>query len=256
MGLETGTPMKLAQPQAIRTIFFDAGYTLLYPFPSIPEVCQRVCRDVGLHIHLDQIKMRMDSVENFYFRQARADRNTWANEDAIAQFWIDYYMSILYPFAREQNEASVYHLAHAVYEEFSKHTSWKLYPDVLPTLDILHAHGYSLGIISDWGMALGPILRQHQLTRYFNCLLISAVTRHAKPSPTLYELALQRANAISDFTIHVGDSYIHDVLGARALGITPILLDRHNKHSRTDVDCVLVHSLYDLVDLLEIEHHA
>jgi FMN phosphatase YigB (HAD superfamily) len=72
----------------------------------------------------------------------------------------------------------------------------------------------------------------------------------------LYELALQRANAISDFTLHVGDSYIHDVLGSRAIGITPILLDRHNRHNRKDIDCLLVHSLYDLVDLLEIEHRA
>jgi HAD superfamily hydrolase (TIGR01549 family) len=245
--------MELTQPQAIRTVFFDAGYTLLHPFPSIPEVCQYICREVGLHIHLDQVKMRMRAVEDFYFRQFRTDRNTWANEEAIAKFWIDYYTTLLSPFVGEHDETNTSRLAHAVFEEFSKHTSWKLYPDVLPTLETLHAHGYSLGIISDWGMGLAPIIRQHQLTRYFNCLLISAVARHAKPSPALYELALQRVNAISDFTIHIGDSYIHDVLGARAMGITPILLDRHKKHSRKDVDCLLVHSLYDLVDLLEIK---
>jgi putative hydrolase of the HAD superfamily len=248
--------MELAQPQAIRTIFFDAGYTLLHPFPSIPEVCQRVCQDVGLHIHLDQMNMRMRTVEDIFFRQLRADRHTWANEDAIAAFWIDYYMTLLDPFIEEHDPALTSRLAYAIFEEFSKATSWKMYPDVLPTLKILHENGYSMGIISDWGMALGPIIRQHELTRYFDCLLISSVTRHAKPSPRLYELALQRANAISDFTLHIGDSYIHDVLGSRATGITPILLDRHNRHNRKDVDCLLVHSLYDLVDLLEIEHRA
>lgn len=245
--------MELAQPQAIRTIFFDAGYTLLHPSPSIPEVCQRVCQDVGLHIHLDQVRMRMQTVENIFFRQLRADRNTWANEDAIAQFWIDYYICLLEPFVEEHDPTRISRLAHAIFEEFSKPTSWNMYPDVLPTLETLHAHRYSLGIISDWGMALGPIIRQHELIRYFDCLLISAVARHAKPSPALYELALQRANAISDFTIHIGDSYIHDVLGSRAMGITPILLDRHNRHSRKDVDCLLVHSLDELIDLLEIE---
>jgi len=246
--------MELAQPQAIRTIFFDAGYTLLYPFPSIPEVCQRVCQDIGLHIQLDQIRIRMRTVENIFFRQFRADRNTWASEDAIAQFWIDYYMSLLDPFVEEHDPTHITGLANTIFEEFSRPTSWNMYPDVLPTLETLHAHGYSMGIISDWGMALGPIIRQHELTRYFDCLLISAVARYAKPSPMLYELALQRANAISDFTIHIGDSYIHDVLGSRAIGITPILLDRHNRHNRKDVDCLLVHSLYELIDLLEIEH--
>jgi HAD superfamily hydrolase (TIGR01549 family) len=245
--------MKLVHPQAIRTIFFDAGYTLLHPFPSIPEVCQRVCQDVGLHIHLDQMKKRLEAGEDFYFRQSRIDRNTWANDDAITKFWTDYYVNLLYPFVEEHDEASISHLAHSIYEEFDKHTSWSTYPDVLPTLETLYAHGYSLGIISDWGIGLGPIIRQHRLSRYFSCLLISAITGHAKPSPTLYELALQRANAVSDFTIHIGDSYIHDVLGSRSMGITPVLLDRHNKHSRKDVDCLLVHSLYDLIDLLEIE---
>jgi HAD superfamily hydrolase (TIGR01549 family) len=246
--------MKLTQPQAIRTIFFDAGYTLLYPFPSIPEVCQRICQDVGLHIQVEQVKGRMeDTAEDFYFRQLRVDRNTWANEDAITAFWIDYYMNLLYPFVDEHNGGSIYRLAHSIHEEFTKHSSWNIYPDVLPTLETLHAHGYSLGIISDWGMALGPIIRQHQLTRYFSCLLISAAAGHAKPSPTLFELALQRTNAVPDFSIHIGDSYIHDVLGARAMGITPIMLDRNYKYSGKKLDCLCAHSLYDLLHLLEIE---
>jgi FMN phosphatase YigB (HAD superfamily) len=83
-------------------------------------------------------------------------------------------------------------------------------------------------------------------------LLVSAVTRHAKPSPALYELALQRSNSIPDYTIHIGDSYIHDVLGARAVGITPILLDRHRRLEANNVDCLLVHSLHGLLELLEV----
>jgi FMN phosphatase YigB (HAD superfamily) len=94
-------------------------------------------------------------------------------------------------------------------------------------------------------------LRRLHLTRYFDCLLVSAVTRHAKPSPALYELALQRANSIADYTIHIGDSYIHDVLGARAAGITPILLDRNQRLEKSNVDCLLVHSLYGVLELLE-----
>ena len=132
-------------------------------------------------------------------------------------------MNLLRPFVEEQDEPRIYQLAHSIYEEFTKHTSWNIYPDVIPTLEALRAHGYTLGVISDWGIALGPIIRQHKLTRYFDSLLISAATRHAKPSPMLYELALQRTNAIADFTMHIGDSYIYDVLGARSIGITPSL---------------------------------
>jgi putative hydrolase of the HAD superfamily len=244
--------MPLQQPQAIRTVFFDAGFTLLHPNPSSPEICQKVCQQLGLHIHIDEFNQRMTEADEYYFRQTRLKRHTWASEQTINEFWIEYYMNLLRPLIEEHNEPLLYELARRITSEFDEHTSWQVYSDVFPVLKTLKAHNYILGVISDWGIALGPILRRLHLTGYFDCLLVSAVTRHAKPSPALYELALQRANSIPDYTIHIGDSYIHDVLGARAVGITPILLDRHRRLEESNVDCLLVHSLDDLLELLEV----
>jgi putative hydrolase of the HAD superfamily len=244
--------MKLEQPQSVRTVFFDAGFTLLYPSPSILGVCQQACQQLGLHVDLDQLKEGLQNAENFRFRQSQPSRQTWADEQAIADFWFSYYMSLLEPLVAEHDEALLDQLVRIITEAFEKHTNWQLYPDVKPTLEAFQAKGYSLGVISDWNIALGPLLRQFDLTQYFDCLVISAVARHAKPSPKLYDMALERANAIPDYAIHIGDSYIHDVLGARAVGITPILLDRAETLTENKVDCLLVHSLYELLDLLEI----
>lgn len=245
--------MPIEQPQAISTIFFDVGFTLLHPFPSLPEICHQVCQQLHLHIHLDDVRERMHVAEDYFLRQQRLNRHTWASEQAIKEFWIGYYMNLLRPFVEEHDETHLYQLAQAIYQEFEKHTSWQMYPDVLPTLDALRAHGYTLGAISDWGIALGPILRHLRLTHYFDCLLISATTRYAKPSPMLYDLALQRCNAIADYTLHIGDSYVQDILGARSVGITPVLLDREGKLEESHVDCLLVRSLYEMLDLLEVE---
>jgi len=244
--------MKLEQPQSIRTVFFDAGFTLLHPSPSIVAICQQVCEELGLHVDLNRLQLGMESAENFRFRQSQSNRHTWADEQAIAEFWLSYYMSLLQPLFAEHDAPRLDELVHAISKEFEKHTNWQLYPDVKPTLEAFQAKGYSLGVISDWNIALGPLLRLFNLTQYFDCLIISAVARHAKPSPTLYDMALERANAIPDYTIHIGDSYIHDVLGARSVGITPILLDRADTLTENKVDCLLVHSLYELLDLLEI----
>jgi putative hydrolase of the HAD superfamily len=245
--------MKLEQPQSIRTIFFDAGFTLLYPHPSVPEICYTICRQLSLHVELDQIYQQMEIAEDFYFRQIRSNRHIWANEQAITRFWIEYYMNLLRPFIHEQDEVRLYELAVSINSEFEKHTSWSTYPDVFETLEVLRARGYSLGVISDWGISLGPILRNLKLTQYFDCLLISAATQYAKPSPSLYELALQRANAIPDYAIHIGDSYVNDIIGARSVGITPVLLDRAGTLAEQHVDCLLVHSLTDVLNLLEIK---
>src|SRR5487761_1291438 len=103
--------MLVEQPQAIRTIFFDAGFTLLYPNPSIPEVCQQVCRQLGLHIRLDELTLRMADAEDFFFRYMRSNRHTWSSETAINEFWEGYYMNLLRPFVEESDEARLYQLA-------------------------------------------------------------------------------------------------------------------------------------------------
>ena len=239
------------QPQSIRTVFFDAGFTLIRPYPSTPEICQQVCQRLNLHVHLDAVKERMTEAQDYYYRQMRLNRHTWGSEQAISEFWISYYMNLLRPFIEEHDEPRLYQLAQVINQEFDKHTSWEVYSDVFPTLQALRRHKYTLGVISDWGISLGPILRRLNLTPYFDCLLVSAVTRHAKPSPLLYEMALERANSIADYTLHIGDSYIHDVLGARAVGMTPVLLDRPGHLEESNVDCLLIHSLAELLDLLE-----
>jgi FMN phosphatase YigB (HAD superfamily) len=194
----------------------------------------------------------MEEAESYFFQQTQLNRRIWAEEQAINDFWIGYYMHLLRPFVEEHDEARLYQLAEHINKEFGSHTSWEVYPDVIQTLETLKAHGYSLGVISDWGRNLGPILQKLHLTPYFDCLLISAVTRHAKPAPQLYELALQRANTIGDYSLHIGDMYVNDVLGARAVGITPVLLDRARTLQENNVDCLLVHTLDELLDLLEV----
>ncbi|HVB73378.1 MAG TPA: HAD-IA family hydrolase [Ktedonobacteraceae bacterium] len=244
--------MPLEQPQSIRTVFFDAGFTLLHPNPSTPEICQRICQQLDLHIHLDKLQERVIEADDFFFRQTRQRQHMWASEDSINTFWIDYYMNFLRPFLEEHDEPRLYQLARMITHEFDQHTSWQIFPDVLPTLDALKARNYTLGVISDWGISLGRILHQHHLNQYFDSLIVSALTRHAKPSPSLYELALQRANSIADYTLHVGDSYLLDVLGARSVGMTPILLDRRHQLQESNVDCILIHSLTEILDLLEV----
>lgn len=244
--------MQLEQPQAIRTVFFDAGFTLLHPYPSNAEICRQVCQRLNLHIHLAEVEKRLSDAEEFRLRQTGRNRHLWASEKAINELWIDYYMKLLRPFVEEHDESRLYQLARMITEEFAEHTSWQVYPDVIPTLEALHAQHYTLGVISDWGIRLSTILRRLHLLKYFDCVVVSSITHHAKPSPALYETALMRANAIADYTLHIGDSYILDVLGARAVGMTPVLLDRQQSLEQDNVDCPLVHSLSGLLDLLEV----
>ena len=102
------------QPQSIRTVFFDAGFTLIRPYPSTPEICQQVCQRLNLHVHLDAVKERMTEAQDYYYRQMRLNRHTWGSEQAISEFWISYYMNLLRPFIEEHDEPRLYQLAQVI----------------------------------------------------------------------------------------------------------------------------------------------
>ena len=67
-----------------------------------------------------------------------------------------------------------------------------------------------------------------------------------KPDPRLFEIALERSGATRETTIHVGDIYQIDVVGARAAGLRGVLLDQAGLYP--GADCPRVRSLADLVD--------
>lgn len=65
---------------------------------------------------------------------------------------------------------------------------------------------------------------------------------------TKASIALARSGATAATTIHVGDLHHVDVVGARAAGITPVLLDVAGLYP--DCDCLRIQSLTELIAAL------
>jgi HAD superfamily hydrolase (TIGR01549 family) len=232
----------------------DVGYTLLAPHPSVIEIALAAC--AGLDIAMDSacLERELPAAEAQLRTMVRANPQTWADERAINAVWHAYFTRLLTPclgdLAPERRDAAFAE----VLRRFDHHTSYAVYADVVPVLRVLHARGYTLGVISDWGISLGTILHQHGLNRFFDFAVVSAHLRLAKPHPDLFETALQRADAIPDYAIHVGDSYVLDMLGARLVGIQGVLIDRQGHLDPSVVDVPVIQDLYGLLDLLEIEN--
>lgn len=240
----------LDHPQAIRAIFFDVGFTLLRPHPSLTEIVRTTCAQAGLNLSLQELRERGAVVEQYFFQAQHVQRGTWADNDAITQAWTEYFGLLLEPFVPDDGGQRARQVAEVV-RAFDYHTSWQPYPDVHPALDALRGR-YTLGLISDWGIGLGPILRELGLLEYFDFLVVSATSRRAKPDPHLFDLALQRGDALGEYTVYVGDSYVQDILGARGAGINPVLIDRRERLQPAQLDCPVIHSLADLLALLQI----
>jgi HAD superfamily hydrolase (TIGR01549 family) len=242
----------ISHPQAIRTVFLDVGFTLLAPHPSVAEIAISVCASLGYNADRERLTSALPEAEARLRAMAAADSALWSDERAIRRLWTAYFTVLLRSALPVGQEKERERLVKSVVAAFEHASSYRLYPDVIPTLKRLRAHGLQLGVISDWGIGLGLILRHHDLIEYFDFAVISAVVRHSKPDPVLFQTALTRANAIPDYAIHVGDAYLLDVLGARAAGITPVLLDRERRYDAARLDCPVINDLFGLLALLEI----
>jgi putative hydrolase of the HAD superfamily len=144
------------------------------------------------------------------------------------------------------NDATAAALAelHQYHQQFNL---WEyMPPDVLPALRALRALGLRLVIVSNANGTVGALAERLGLTECVGCVLDSFVEQVEKPDPRFFEIALARSGATRESTIHVGDLYEVDVVGARSAGIRPVLLDAADLYA--DSDCLRVRSLGGLVE--------
>lgn len=121
-------------------------------------------------------------------------------------------------------------------------------PNVAPALEALRARGLRLVVVSNANGTLLAHMDRLGMTARFDHILDSQDEGVEKPDPLFFEIALQRSGARKETTIHVGDLYYVDVVGARNAGLRGVLLDEANL--RPDADCPRVRSLDDLVDAI------
>jgi putative hydrolase of the HAD superfamily len=142
---------------------------------------------------------------------------------------------------------------------FRQRSAFFVFPDVVPALDAMQAAGLRLGVVSNWGWYAPELLQTLELARHFEIMSISARVGYQKPHPAIFEHALDLLEVGPDEAIHVGDDPDADVLGARRVGIEPVLIDRRGRidrplgHGTETGQVPLIHDFGELLDLLAIE---
>jgi len=137
-------------------------------------------------------------------------------------------------------ELNVYHQQFNLWET--------VFEDTKPTLAALRARGFRLAVLSNANGTLHRAFARLGLTEAVDAVFDSCDEGIEKPDPRFFQLALDRVGADAATTVHVGDLFHVDVVGARAAGIEPVLLDIANLYP--DADCTRVRSLSELVRTL------
>jgi putative hydrolase of the HAD superfamily len=122
---------------------------------------------------------------------------------------------------------------------------WEDVPEgVRPGLERLRAAGLRLAVVSNTNGTLRQLFDRLGLTSAFDAILDSTVEKVEKPDPRIFHLALGRLGEKAEMVLHVGDVYYVDVVGARAAGVRPILVDEAGLYP--EADCPRVRSLAEL----------
>ncbi|MEJ6582908.1 MAG: YjjG family noncanonical pyrimidine nucleotidase [Crocinitomicaceae bacterium] len=112
-----------------------------------------------------------------------------------------------------------------------------LFPHTIETLETLKKEDYALHIITNGFKEVQFIkLKNSGLIDYFDVILCSEEVGKTKPSPEVFQTALDRANAKKQESLMIGDDYHADILGAEKFGIQSILFDPENKHKEGSHD--------------------
>lgn len=94
-----------------------------------------------------------------------------------------------------------------------------LMPGCRELLDRLAARGFRLGIISNNDGNTREKCAVVDIDRYFQFILDSTLERVMKPDRRIFDRALQQGGYAAAETLHVGDLWGCDILGAHAAGI-------------------------------------
>jgi HAD superfamily hydrolase (TIGR01549 family) len=229
-------------------VLFDAGLTLIRNATAADEVASVVFAEHGVAASRPDLFTAMNAAEAMLqFRWHRED--CWASEAQVRELFTSAYCLAFDALPAVRGTPTLARqLAGAVYDAYQDTHHWEAFPDVIPALEALRNEKIHMGIVSDWGHGLDAIVLELELAKYFEFVVISSRLGISKPDPQVFVMALGRIGVAPDDAVYIGDTYVKDVLGARAAGLTPILIDRSGHAPR--LDCLRAGHLDEAVRLI------
>ncbi|MET7730135.1 HAD-IA family hydrolase [Streptomyces sp. NPDC005402] len=121
----------------------------------------------------------------------------------------------------------------ALYDRHMLPAAWQPYPDAAEVLRALRERGTKVGVVSNIGWDLRPILRAHGLDPYVDVYVLSYEHGIQKPDPRLFKTACTALGVEPRDVLMVGDDRRADG-GAAALGCAVHFVDHLPAARRPD----------------------
>jgi putative hydrolase of the HAD superfamily len=232
----------------IKVIFFDWFNTLARYDPPREGLHSRALKELGIEVSPEEILPGVLAADAYFFEENANSPVEKRDPKERAEVYAHYQQIVLTEAGVKADQELLAKVMKKVGELFEG-TTWALFDDVLSTLKILKQQNFTLGLLTNLAKDMNPICRKLGLEPYLDFVVTSEEAGADKPNPRIFQVALQRAGVKASEAIHVGDQYKIDVVGARGVGINPILIDRYNQYLEVS-DCPQIRNLTELAGYL------
>jgi HAD superfamily hydrolase (TIGR01509 family) len=222
-----------------KAIFFDRDGTLTYNNPDKEIWRNKTIEEwSGKPFELSYDKMTL------LFAKASEGKKPWyKNIDDEKDFFRRYYKFLL---INEGIKDDLELLSNRLFKELWCNNDKIPYTETIEVLEYFKSHEYKMGVISDTSPSLEYTLQQLGLAKYFTSFTASSLVGASKPSPIIFNAALDAQKVTASESLYV-DDYNVEADGARELGFTSFLIDR----SRQNKNKWTIDNLKEIIKYIE-----
>lgn len=222
------------------TIFFDRDGTLTMNDPSWEKLKKDKLEEWSQKPYnetFDFFTKHFEIVKN-----AGYPFSHYKNVDQELQFFKQWYLSVFEDIGiidqiEERAEFLINHLWYI---------KKQLYPETIKVLEYFKNKGFKMGVISDCPPSLEMTLKNVGIHNYFTSFSASSLVGAGKPSPIIFNDALNKLGVRAEECIFVDDTK-NEADGAREQGFTSFYLDRTGECKEEWT----IKSLDELIDFIE-----
>jgi len=232
-------------PLHITTLLFDLDGTLTHQHPTSLDVLFTILDEHLIPIMATAHRSTLQFIYQYWANSDEFIQDIEMYGDFTEQFWIHYLKRKLW--AAGLTELQAANLAPIIQPELDERYQPEkmVLDDVRPTLKSLRGKGYLMGLVSNRSISIEEEVDELGFLPYFDFCFAAGDVNSWKPAAGIFEHALYLAESSPENTAYIGDNYYTDILGARAVGIYPILFDPRNTFP--DADCQVITKIGNLV---------
>jgi putative hydrolase of the HAD superfamily len=204
---------------SLRAVLFDVDFTLARPGPELgPDGYVKAGERHGLALDASRYEQARDA--------AFVDLKRHPELEHDEEIWVAFTERIV--LGMGGTPPASYDCAVDITSGWSRHDYFELYEDTVPVLDELRRAGLKIGLVSNSARDVHAFAVHHALQ--IDAGISSFHHGRTKPHSSIFQAVLDLLDVAPHDAAMVGDTVEDDIVGAVALGMRAVLVDRLGRH--------------------------